>query len=349
MKIEGGYILLSRKIIESEIFDKPPLYLKVWVYLLSRARFKGRNGLSRGEFRTTVNEIRKACSWKSGYRTIAPKRRKIYRIIKWMKKPTGDTTGDTAGDTPGDTPGDTTGDTTGDTMLSTKKITHGFIINIEQYERYQDPDMYKNSNKKTTNHTTNGGNNKEECNKDNKDKKENKESKEKKKRKDSQFAQHQARPCFAKKLEYSDHVLQKSSSTSDEDEGTQPWRNKRWTKSDYKLSKKVLVYQNKQFPKVVDKDEESIQKGANTIRLMRNDGKLTKKEILGTLRFGVKDKKFWHDKILSVANLRNKSKRNGKMKIINIYNSWQKAQRDEEGNKKKTKSTKEIMKEAMNE
>jgi len=36
--IPGGYILLSRKLIESEIFKKPPLYIKVWNYLLLKAQ-----------------------------------------------------------------------------------------------------------------------------------------------------------------------------------------------------------------------------------------------------------------------------------------------------------------------
>ena len=39
-KIKGGYILLSRNIIESQIWQKPPEYLKIWIYILSRVNWK---------------------------------------------------------------------------------------------------------------------------------------------------------------------------------------------------------------------------------------------------------------------------------------------------------------------
>jgi len=43
--IPGGYILLSRRLIESEIWDKPPMYLKVWIYILTKARHKANQNL----------------------------------------------------------------------------------------------------------------------------------------------------------------------------------------------------------------------------------------------------------------------------------------------------------------
>ncbi len=36
-KIEGGYILLARKITLSDIMAKPPLYMKLWVWMLESA------------------------------------------------------------------------------------------------------------------------------------------------------------------------------------------------------------------------------------------------------------------------------------------------------------------------
>jgi hypothetical protein len=60
-KILGGYVLLSRKLIDSEIFKKPPLYLKVWIYLLQRAQHGDFKQLKRGQVTTSIAEIMEAC------------------------------------------------------------------------------------------------------------------------------------------------------------------------------------------------------------------------------------------------------------------------------------------------
>ena len=56
-RIPGGYILISRKLIESEIWDKPSLYAKVWLYLLSRAQHKPYKNMERGQLRTSIPEL----------------------------------------------------------------------------------------------------------------------------------------------------------------------------------------------------------------------------------------------------------------------------------------------------
>lgn len=61
-KISGGYVLLPRKIIDSEIINKPPLYLKVWIYLLQIAQHTDYKQLKRGQVRTSIPEIIEACS-----------------------------------------------------------------------------------------------------------------------------------------------------------------------------------------------------------------------------------------------------------------------------------------------
>ena len=66
--IPNGYVLVARKTLESGIFSKPPLYLKVWVYLLSHAQHKDFRGLKRGQLRTSIPEMQDALSWKVGYR-----------------------------------------------------------------------------------------------------------------------------------------------------------------------------------------------------------------------------------------------------------------------------------------
>lgn len=94
--IPGGYINISRKIVESKIWEKPPLYVKVWLYLLVRAQHSEYKGLKRGQLRTSIPEIIEACSWKVGYRTEKPTKKQIFTILDWLRNPDG---GDCEGNT----------------------------------------------------------------------------------------------------------------------------------------------------------------------------------------------------------------------------------------------------------
>ena len=88
-KIEGGYILLSRKIIESEIWRKPPLYLKVWIWLLERAQHKEYKQLKRGQLFASISDIRTGVAWYVGYRKETPTKDQIFQILEWMRNPYG--------------------------------------------------------------------------------------------------------------------------------------------------------------------------------------------------------------------------------------------------------------------
>ncbi|MFL0198408.1 hypothetical protein ACJDU8_22990 [Clostridium sp. WILCCON 0269] len=126
-KIKGGYILLSRRLVESEIFDKPPLYLKVWIYLLSKAQHKDFKGLKRGQLWTNIPEIQEACSWYVGYRKETPTKKQIYTILEWLRNPCEQ---DNEGTTKG-------------TMIVTTKVTQGLLINVDKYSFYQDSKNYE--------------------------------------------------------------------------------------------------------------------------------------------------------------------------------------------------------------
>lgn len=139
MTIPGGYILLSRKLIESEIYDKPPMYLKVWIYLLSRAQFKQHKKLKRGQLFTTISDIQEACSWYVGYRKETPTKSKIYRIIDWLRK-----TGERG-----------TNETTKDNMIETTKATQGMVVTIVNYSYYQDSKNYERNAEQNNEQTTN--------------------------------------------------------------------------------------------------------------------------------------------------------------------------------------------------
>jgi hypothetical protein len=120
-KIPGGYILICRKVVESEIWEKPPLYIKVWFYLLTKAQHSDFKKLKRGQLFASIPEIIEACSWKVGYRRERPTKDQIYQIIDWLRKGSERVhEGETKA-----------------TMITTTKATHGLLINIDNYDYYQ--------------------------------------------------------------------------------------------------------------------------------------------------------------------------------------------------------------------
>lgn len=119
----GGYILLSRKLIESEIMRKPPLYLKVWVWMLLQAFHTQKNQINRGQFRTSIPEIREAMSYYVGYRKVTPSKKEIFGILEWLRSPC-------------------EGNDKGTTIVTTKVI-HGMVVTIENYDHYQNPKNYE--------------------------------------------------------------------------------------------------------------------------------------------------------------------------------------------------------------
>lgn len=136
----NGYILVSRKIVESEIWNKPPLYLKVWIWLLSKAQFKDYKGLKRGQLFSSIEEIRQACSYYSGYRKEVPSRKQIYTIIEWLRNPHGRDNGQDACRA----------------MVETTAGTHGILIDICNFNKYQDPEIYGGNDGGNDGRTTDG-------------------------------------------------------------------------------------------------------------------------------------------------------------------------------------------------
>jgi hypothetical protein len=137
-KIPGGYIIVSRKLIESEIWDKPPLYLKVWIYLLTKAQHKQYKGLKRGQLYTSIPEIIEACSWKVGARRERPKKDQIFQIIDWLRK-----VNEGGHESNAKAP-----------TIATTKATHGLVISIDKYCFYQDPLNYESNDEGTDENPT---------------------------------------------------------------------------------------------------------------------------------------------------------------------------------------------------
>lgn len=129
-KIEGGFILTSRKIIESNIFNKPPLYIKVWLYLLSSAQHSNYRGLERGQLITSIKEIQEAMSWKVGYRKETPTTKQIRSILDYLRFPCERDNEQS--------------------MIVTTKVTDGMLINIVNYDYFQTIGNYEGNYEKTT-------------------------------------------------------------------------------------------------------------------------------------------------------------------------------------------------------
>lgn len=134
----NGYILISRKIVESEIWSKPPLYLKVWVWLLCKAQFQDYKNLKRGQVRTSIKEIQEACAHYSGYRKEVPTLRQIRTILEWLRNPRGCNNGCNCGSNDGSN------------MIETMGVTHGVVITICNFNDYQDPKFYGSNNGSNT-------------------------------------------------------------------------------------------------------------------------------------------------------------------------------------------------------
>ena len=105
--IPGGAILISRQIIDSEIFyDKPDKWLKLWLYILCRVSFKTDKKYQRGELFLKYEWISDATGASKG---------QIDKFIRFAKSVD---------------------------MISTRQSTRGFIIKVNKYGHYQELDNY---------------------------------------------------------------------------------------------------------------------------------------------------------------------------------------------------------------
>jgi len=114
MPIRGGYILFARRFIEL-LADMPLLDRTLWVWLYCKANHKDYAGLARGELVTTIDEMRDAMSYRSGYRMIKPSIMDVRRAL---------------------------GRYCGSNMVVTRKTTRGLVITICDFDLYQNPANY---------------------------------------------------------------------------------------------------------------------------------------------------------------------------------------------------------------
>ncbi len=127
--LSTGYIMLSRSITESSIYTKPPLYLKVWIYLLTHAQHRDYKGLKRGQLFTSGPEIMANTFYYVGARKVTPTRDQIHQILDWMRK-------GCEGVSKGVTKAP---------MIAITKATHGMLVTICNYSTYQDSINYESN------------------------------------------------------------------------------------------------------------------------------------------------------------------------------------------------------------
>jgi hypothetical protein len=132
--IPGGCILVARKITDSEIWEKPPLYLKVWLFLLTKAQHSEYKGLKRGQLLTSIPDIIEGVSWKVGARVERPTKDQVFQALEFLRGKAMKSQRSPHGELMKAT----TNAMTKATMITTTKATHNILITIDNYGVYQD-------------------------------------------------------------------------------------------------------------------------------------------------------------------------------------------------------------------
>lgn len=132
-----GYIKLSRRLLSSDIWFKPPLYLKVWIYLLHQAAFKPYNGLARGQLVTSIPQIQEALSYRAGFISKKPSYKEIWQVLEYMrgKTPINSMQEYGMGKWQENRQGKWQGET--EPMILTKRVKDGMLVTIVKYDQYQ--------------------------------------------------------------------------------------------------------------------------------------------------------------------------------------------------------------------
>lgn len=123
MKIDGGYILLSRKIDESDTMRLPPATREIWLYILRKVNHSDFKNLKRGENIFTYKKIQDDLCWYAGYRKMTYTKNDIAKSIRRLHERN---------------------------MIETTKATRGVVIKVVNYDVYQDPNNYEGHKEDTT-------------------------------------------------------------------------------------------------------------------------------------------------------------------------------------------------------
>ncbi len=119
----SGAFNISRSIFVSDIWFKPPEYLKIWLYLIGKANHKGRKYggyfCERGQYFCTYKELLEQLKYKKGYANKTYNDSRMKSIMKYFR---------------------------GSFMVTTVKKPRGLLITITNYDSYQTLRNYGKSN-----------------------------------------------------------------------------------------------------------------------------------------------------------------------------------------------------------
>jgi hypothetical protein len=264
--IPGGYILLSRKILNNEIMKKPPLYFKIWAWILLNAQHKDYGNLKRGQLFTSIPEMQEAMSYKVGYRIEKPTKKQIWGVLEWLRN-------SYEGNTKV---------TTNVPMIETTKVTHGIIITVVNYDLYQTPSNYESNNEGNDERMTKGQRKKRQGNNINKNDKNVKNDKNEK--------------------EYNKKLVDDSTESPIADEKPRYDVDSVYYQAALYLKNKILSF-NPQC-KVPKDNPKSMDKWANDIRLILERDKRSKKELATIIDYVFDYDDFWKAQIQSPSGLR---------------------------------------------
>lgn len=125
--MKKGAFLISRTLFESEVWNsKPSWWAKIWVYLVGKANHGGQNETSRtpsgistknrggrGWVLTSMRQVYHDCNLQNDGVELSS----VKNVFKWLKETT---------------------------QITTQKTTRGMWVYINNYDKYQNLDNYKN-------------------------------------------------------------------------------------------------------------------------------------------------------------------------------------------------------------
>lgn len=155
--IPGGSFNIARKIFESPIWIKPPLYLKVFLFLIGKANHSDieKNGMlyKRGELVTTYDKIIKGVTYVQNRKWIFPTLKQVRRILDWLESEGMVLANPIQVERP-----------TGADPTASSRAYIGIRIVIINYDTYQTQISYKGRHKgRRTAELGHNNNNEEEC------------------------------------------------------------------------------------------------------------------------------------------------------------------------------------------
>ena len=109
-----GKFFIEREIFESDIWEKPSHFLKIWFWIIGKANYKevkkGGKIYRRGEFLTSFEETIEANKWKIGWRTERLTKDQVWEAYDFFRRTQ---------------------------RITTKKTTRGLWVKVLNYDYFQ--------------------------------------------------------------------------------------------------------------------------------------------------------------------------------------------------------------------